>query len=318
MNLNYKKVPTTLNSEELLDKAFKRASKISASSERLRAITKITTASNVIQDYLDKIIKAHPSYERIPPFYRELIDILVGINKIRQALGSLAWAKSQISRLTKIYIRELKKTKDIQRVRKEAYGRISSVVHQINPHLEFLNHTRNQLKQLPALMDIPTVVVAGFPNVGKTSLVSMISTVHPKISSYPFTTTGIHVGFFEVGDQQCQIIDTPGLLDRPLEKRNPIERQAILCLKYVADIMVFILDPSTHCGYPLEDQLHLLQEVKREFPVPIIEVNAKSDLHSFHERLRISTHTGEGIDQLIEEIRKRLKSVQKDAQTETY
>jgi nucleolar GTP-binding protein len=82
--------------------------------------------------------------------------------------------------------------------------------------------------------------------------------------------------------------------------------------------MVFILDPSTHCGYPLEDQLHLLQEVKREFPVPIIEVNAKSDLHSFHERLRISTHTGEGIDQLIEEIRKRLKSVQKDAQTETY
>ena len=312
MILNYKKVPTVLTSGELLDKAFRRAAKISAKNERERSSTKILTASNIIHDYLIKIVKSHPSYDTLPPFYRELIDLLIGVDEIRKSLSHLSWAAKQVRRIGNIYSREARKSDNPFQVLKTAYGRISSIVEDIEDSLLFLNHVRNELKNLPAVRDLPTIVVAGYPNVGKTSLVASISSVKPKIASYPFTTTGIHIGFFEVDDVEYQIIDTPGLLDRPLSERNLIERKAILCLRHLSDVIVFLIDPTGHCGYTLEEQMHLMSEIKGDFPVPMIPVYSKADLHDNQEFLRISVNTSEGIEELKDEIRRVLEKKQRN------
>jgi nucleolar GTP-binding protein len=157
------------------------------------------------------------------------------------------------------------------------------------------------------------VVIAGFPNVGKSQLVERISSARPVIAPYPFTTQGIGVGHVKFGWHRFQVIDTPGLLDRPLEERNAIELQAILALKYLADVIVFILDPSETAGYTMEKQERLLTSVRENFPgIPIIEVENKVDvLRSDSERLKMSAINGEGVEVLLDQIKLHFKDMER-------
>jgi nucleolar GTP-binding protein len=185
--------------------------------------------------------------------------------------------------------------------RKQYYGRISSIMQRIDKDLKFLQNAREELRKVPDFDNsMPAVVIAGFPNVGKSQLVDKISTAKPQIAAYPFTTQGIGVGHFEKGWRKFQIIDTPGLLDRPLEDRNEIELQAVLALKHLADVIVFVLDPSETSGYSYEKQLH-----------PMIEVENKVDLvRTNSDRIKISAMAGENLDQLKDEIVRVLKSTE--------
>ncbi len=301
--LEAKKLPTVLTSEELLDKAFGRASKVGGKNPRERAINKLATVSNVLRDYFNKIIKSHPSYDKLPEFYKEMIDLTVGIRRIKKSLAALNWANDIIQKIINKSIREIKGGKNPVLVLRSAYGRISSIIEQIDDELRFLNELKRNLREIPSLTDEPTVVVAGYPNVGKSSFVANVSTVKPEIASYPFTTKSIHVGYIEFKNKRIQIIDTPGLLDRPIEKRNEIEKKAILCLKHVANCILFIIDPTMN----LEPQMKLLEEIKENFDVPVIVAYSKADLHNKRDLPAFSSITGEGIEDVLKKIREVLK-----------
>ncbi|MBZ4037900.1 50S ribosome-binding GTPase, partial [Flavobacterium sp. 17A] len=85
-----------------------------------------------------------------------------------------------------------------------------------------------------------TAVIAGFPNVGKSTILRQITTAEPKVADYPFTTTGIQIGHLERKWQKYQIIDTPGLLDRPIDDMNTIELNAMVALEHLADVILYI------------------------------------------------------------------------------
>ena len=104
--------------------------------------------------------------------------------------------------------------------------------------------------------------------------------------------------------EKYQVIDTPGLLDRPFLKRNDIEKQAVAALSYLADLIIFILDPSETCGYTLKDQYNLLEQIKKIFSnITIFLVENKVDIKKGDSsNLMISCDTGLGIDQLKENI----------------
>ena len=164
------------------------------------------------------------------------------------------------------------------------------------------------MKDFPNIEDIPTVVIAGYPNVGKSSLLRCISKAKPKIAQYPFTTKEIHVGHVERKDKHVlkrfQVIDTPGLLDRPLSKRNDIEKQAIAALTHLADVIVFMFDSSETCGYSIEDQKHLLLQMKKMFKDShFIIVENKADFKKTSSKnIKISCKNGEGIDLLLDQV----------------
>src|SRR5207247_3129197 len=148
------------------------------------------------------------------------------------------------------------------------------------PDLEALTEARRALRRLPEIDPaLRTVVVAGYPNVGKSSFVRAVSSGRPKIADYPFTTKRVSLGHFDRGVERFQILDTPGLLDRPMAKRNAMERQAISALSHVADGILFLLDPTETCGYPLDDQRKLLAEIRRLVPaVPLLVLATKAAL----------------------------------------
>ena len=70
--------------------------------------------------------------------------------------------------------------------RREAYGRISSIMGRIEKNLDFLREARDTLRTLPMIDSMePCLVVAGAPNVGKSALIASMSSGKPEIAAYP-------------------------------------------------------------------------------------------------------------------------------------
>ena len=169
-----------------LDVAFRRAKEMS---EKYRPKVKIFTKlqksrdleiykldviqGNLVAD-LSKIIKNFPSFNQLDAFYHELMNITLDLDYLKQSLGSIEWAKKKVWQFTGQYNSRIRNSTDIptmNRHRREYYGRISSVLKQIEKHLEYLEESRKIMKEYPVIKtSIKTIAITGFPNVGKTTL----------------------------------------------------------------------------------------------------------------------------------------------------
>jgi nucleolar GTP-binding protein len=325
-------VPTILTSQEILDKAMRRASRVTVSDPDFRfRMQKLNTAkvdsiASVIDATLESYVKAFPGFDRLAPFYIALIDLMHPINDIRRVLGRLDGARKEITLIgskTNRQIRRTSKTEYMDQKRNEAFGRISSLVTSLDKDLRFLAQVRESFKNLPSIpTKYPTVVVAGYPNVGKSQLIAKVSTAKPQVAPYPFTTQELIVGYFDRNRTTYQIVDTPGLLDRPFEDRNQIEKKAVLALSLLTDLCIFIIDPTEHCGYAMEPQLNLLESLigsapemrfiicisKIDLPLPegvtLEPIDALVQRHESRviEYLTFSGETGEGIDEVVQTV----------------
>ena len=321
------KITTILTADELLDKAFHRASKVSENPKiknkikrrKKIIITKFAIISDVLDSTLNKYISSFPSFDRLHKFEYELINITIGVDKLRKSLGAIDWARKQVRTLNSKLSREVDSVRNLkdyellERLRRMFYGRTTSIINQVKSDLNFLNQSRNALKKLPTIdPELKTIVVAGFPNVGKSLLVKHISTAEPIIAKYPFTTKHLNLGHMAFDNETLQIIDTPGLLDRSMEDRNKIELEAIMALEHLSDLIIFILDPSEHCGYTIDEQNKLLSEIKEKFQnIDILVIENKVDIIKTNsELLKISAEDGSGITELLEFIRKFIKHAQ--------
>jgi nucleolar GTP-binding protein len=302
--VEFERLPTVPTADEILDRSFRRAAKkMKEKLNKDRANEEFVRAVRAaIHDRLVYIIRGFPEFEKLPQFYREMTDILFGIDKIKQSLGAVGWAAKHAGIVGGELAFQARKSTDSLAVRKRAVARIASIVHQIDKDLRFLNKVRNVLRKLPHIDDAFTVVIAGYPNVGKSSFIRRVSTADPEVASYPFTTKEIIVGHRKVGRGRVQFIDTPGILDRPADERNAIERQALSAIMNVANVVLFIIDPSEHCGYPIEVQRRLLDEVAGLVSVPIVAVANKSDIVRSDRDLTMSTETGEGVSEILDRL----------------
>lgn len=304
----FEKINTVPTSDELVDKAFRRATRaragkrVSGEEALLKANeSMMLTAANILSDNLGNIVRRFPSFEQLPPFYYEMVDIIAGVDRLRQSLSRIGWASSKIHEISRQYVMKMRKSDSPQQVRKEAFGRMGSIMGSIGEDLLYLNEVRNKLRKLPDVRDEPTIVVAGYPNVGKSSFVAAVTGARPEIASYPFTTKGISIGHFIRDHIRYQVLDTPGLLDRPMAERNDVERQAVTALKHLDAVVLFILDPSEYCGYVMQDQLRLLEEVRVNFGLPMIVSSNKTDLGGaeFETDFRMSAAIGEGVEEVL-------------------
>jgi len=302
--VEFEKIPTVPTADEVLDRCFRRAAaKMKLKTNKDRANQDFVRAvSHSIHDRLVHIIQTFPEFETLPPFYYETVDILYGIPRLKKSLGAIGWAARWARLHGPDLVYETRKGGDPLASRKRAVARLASVVHQIDPDLRFLNDVRNVIRKMPHIEDVFTVVVAGYPNVGKSSFIGLVSSASPEVASYPFTTKGVIVGHRISGHKRMQFIDTPGVLDRLPEERNPIERQAMAAIANIADVILFILDPSEQCGFPLEDQIRLSVDISASMDVPIVVVANKSDIRSLDGYLSMSTCDGSGVEEVLEKL----------------
>jgi len=320
----FKKLPVVLTSDQLLDLALSKSRRVTIVDRdpyfqmKKTVISRTESFVGILEAKLTSYVEEFPSIELLHPFYRELLSIELDLDFLRKSLGAVDWAKKTILRIYGSQSRFLQKTGNIDFLKskqKEIYGRIASVLRQVDSNLVFLAKAQNFLRDLPILQEVPTAVIAGYPNVGKSSLLRQLSHAKPQVAQYPFTTKEIIVGHinYETRYEQksFQVVDTPGLLARPLEKRNDIEKKAIVALRSLADVVVFVFDPSETCGYEMKDQMRMLEDMKSFLSdVPFIIVENKCDVFtSDSKNVKMSASTGENVDVVVELILKQLEKV---------
>jgi GTPase len=179
--------------------------------------------------------------------------------------------------------------------------------------------------QLKLLADVGLV---GFPNVGKSTLISRLSAARPRIADYPFTTLEPHLGVVEIDpDRTFVMADIPGLIEGAHEGKG----LGIRFLKHVerTRLLVHLIDVAEASNRdPREDYRVILAELESFSPEvaakPMLLVASRVDaagdgrrleaLRGFacerHEHLyEISGITGQGLEELKQAIWARLEKI---------
>lgn len=141
---------------------------------------------------------------------------------------------------------------------------------------------RQHLARLPSIdPNTRTILVCGFPNVGKSSFMNKVTRADVEVQPYAFTTKSLFVGHMDYRYLRWQVVDTPGVLDHSLEERNTIEMQAITALAHLRSAVLYVMDISEQCGHSIEEQVELFNNIKPLFTnKPLIVALNKIDILS--------------------------------------
>jgi GTP-binding protein len=179
---------------------------------------------------------------------------------------------------------------------------------------------------------IADVGLVGFPNAGKSTFISTVSAARPKIADYPFTTLEPHLGVVDLGDFRTFVIaDIPGLIEGAHEGHGLGDR----FLRHVerTKMLLHLVDVSSASG---RDPANDYEVINRELAAydsdlalrPQIVVATKIDALDEPERLEhlraragedekpffaISSVTGAGVRELINEIARELEKIRQDS-----
>jgi nucleolar GTP-binding protein len=313
-------IDPTSPAARILDIAFRRAKRASPHGtdhrdrSKRRALLKIVRSQATVLRHL-RLATSRFDPERLTEADQALIEGKFGGGALARALHRVQTAESRIRRVGQDAERELGRMGRVEEFGdavRGSYGRLASFVKEIDPDLKMLERVNRFLEDRPTIAsELPTLVVAGFPNVGKSSLVARLSSARPEVADYPFTTLSLHMGHAALGFGKMQVVDTPGVLGRS-SRRNPAEGEALVALRTSADAILFVIDPTEECGHTRAEQETLLSRWRTEFAgVPIIEVETKSDRpHPASKRLQVSAVTGEGIPRLQKRVAELLAQVE--------
>lgn len=146
-------------------------------------------------------------------------------------------------------------------------------------------------------------VLVGFPNSGKSTLISAVSAAKPKIADYPFTTLIPHLGVVRFGEHEFVLADIPGLIEGAAEGRG----LGHTFLRHVerARVLIILVDlASTEARSPEEQEKILLSELERYRPDllerPRLVVGSKSDVATVEfSGMKLSAVTRSGLDSFL-------------------
>lgn len=247
---------------------------------------KIRYTYNSIEEKVDEIIQGFPRLEDIHPFYADTINILYDKDHFKLALGYIHTGKNLCEKVCKDYVKLMKYADSLYRCKQlkvAALGRMATIIKKLNSSLKYLEEVRKHLGRLPSIDPFTrTLLLTGFPNVGKSSFMNKITNAESEVQPYPFTTQSLWAGHTMYKNVKWQVIDTPGILDRPLEERNTIEMQAINALAHLEAAILYFIDISEQCGYSLEQQLSLFSSIRPLFKnKPLVIILNKIDVQPF-------------------------------------
>ena len=161
----------------------------------------------------------------------------------------------------------------------------------------------------------------GFPNAGKSTLISRISAARPKIANYPFTTLAPNLGVVSLsGDRSFVVADVPGLI-KGAHEGHGLGHQFLRHIERTK-ILVHLVDVSSASGREPVEDFETIRDELRQFDEqvaakPEIVVATKIDaldnparLDSLRRHVRkkrlpfvtISAVSGDGLDELLETI----------------
>ncbi|AEM38078.1 small GTP-binding protein [Pyrolobus fumarii 1A] len=283
-------------------------------------LKRVELVYNILRSVFEKLAKLPPT-KYMNEYHALLIKSIYGdaydkaIERARYALRLL----EQLWNDYRLLIVTAENPREAARLRKEAAGRMISVWRRYKKHVDVLIEVKNEIIKTHVVSEnLPVIVVAGIPSAGKSTLIRRVSSAEPEIAAYPFTTKTIIVGKLRCPQLETYIVDTPGILDRPYEELNDIEKKAYVALRALADVIVFLVDVSPERILDVQQQYHILDQIHDTIAEPagtdIIVVINKVDVKeeaALKEAvsnalargltvIEISALTGHGVDMLLQ------------------
>jgi nucleolar GTP-binding protein len=101
---------------------------------------------------------------------------------------------------------------------------MATIVKRQAQSLQYLEQVRQHLSRLPSIdPNTRTLLICGYPNVGKSSFLNKITRADVEVQPYAFTTKSLYVGHTDYKYLRWQVVDTPGILDHSLGKSLFVE-----------------------------------------------------------------------------------------------
>ncbi|XP_055808783.1 uncharacterized protein LOC129877320 isoform X2 [Solanum dulcamara] len=250
----FQKLPMVMPSVDILHSALKKAKRVSptkgianaAKRERNKGAKQLDALMKELAVPLRTYKENFPNKKYLHPYERSLIELTLGDGNYEDVLGKLEALRKKVVSVGKEYASLCAKT----------------------------------LRAMPVVnLETPTLCLVGAPNVGKSSLVRVLSTGKPEICNYPFTTRGILMGHINLSYQNFQVTDTPGILRRSDVDRNNLEKLTLAVLTHLPTAVLYVHDLSGECGMSPSDQFVIYKEMRERFSSHIwLDVVSKCDL----------------------------------------
>jgi GTP-binding protein len=167
------------------------------------------------------------------------------------------------------------------------------------------------------------VAIVGFPNAGKSTLISRISAAKPKIADYPFTTLEPNLGVVRYDDEEFTVADIPGLIEGASEGKGLGHK----FLRHIerAKVLLILVDLASIEYEPHDQERILLHELGNYDPAllerPRIIFGSRADANPDHEWKgeTISSVTNTGVSHLVGELTTLVKRAREaHSSAETY
>ncbi|KAK9241084.1 P-loop containing nucleoside triphosphate hydrolase protein [Lipomyces kononenkoae] len=278
MKVTWKDIGPVPNSTEFLDVVLNRTQRKTPTVirpgfkiSRIRAfyMRKVRYTADGFTEKIQEIVESFPRLDDIHPFHQDLLNTLYDRDHYKIALSQLSMAKHLVEQVSRDYVRLLKFGQSLfqcKQLKRAGMGRMATIVKRLKDPLLYLEQVRQHLGRLPAIdPNTRTLVICGYPNVGKSSFLKSITRAEVDVQPYAFTTKSLYVGHFDYKYLRFQAIDTPGILDHPLEEMNTIEMQSITAIAHLRSCVLYFMDLSEQCGFSVEAQVNLFHSIKPLF-----------------------------------------------------
>eukprot|EP00200_Dunaliella_tertiolecta_P002390 CAMPEP_0202338654 /NCGR_PEP_ID=MMETSP1126-20121109/842_1 /ASSEMBLY_ACC=CAM_ASM_000457 /TAXON_ID=3047 /ORGANISM="Dunaliella tertiolecta, Strain CCMP1320" /LENGTH=494 /DNA_ID=CAMNT_0048929073 /DNA_START=348 /DNA_END=1832 /DNA_ORIENTATION=+ len=284
-------LPVVAPSNESLSSALKRASKVAYSSsikneaekERNRAARQMDTLMKELSVPLSNYVKKFPDPSKLHPFESALLHLTVSQGSYSSTLSKVDALRKVVQEVGKSYANKAANASNKQNaleVALEGCEAIERVYRKGAKAVDDLKEIAKKLRALPTVETmLPTLALVGAPNVGKSSLVRVLSSGIPEVCNYPFTTRSIKMGHFYLDGRKHQVTDTPGVMSRGDDERNKMELLTLAALDCLPTSVLFVMDLTEECGTSIADQWAIRRELRARYTgKPWIDVFSKCDM----------------------------------------
>jgi len=288
---NFKKITVVPTAKELVDIVLSKTQRKTPTVihkhyeiVRIRGfyMRKIKFCHQSIYDKLTSILQEFPKIDELHPFQSDLLGNMYNKDHYKLALGQINIARKICSDVAKDYVRLMKfsvSAYQCKMLKKQAFGRMVKITKKQKANLEYLESVRQHVSRLPSIdPNTRTLLLCGFPNVGKSSFINKITRADVEVQPYAFTTKNLYVGHTDYEFQAYQVVDTPGILDHDLCEMNLIELNAITALSHLRAIIIYVMDLSEF-SFTIEAQVNHYRSIRGMFKnKPVMVVLNKLDV----------------------------------------
>lgn len=287
----FQKLPMVMPSVDILYSALRKAKRVSptkgianvAKREKNRGAKQLDALMKELAIPLRTYIENFPNKKYLHPYEKSLVELTLGDGNYEEVLGKVEALRKKVVSVGKehasICAKSLSKREAGERL-SEGMKKLEEIFHREGKVVDELLNIAKILRAMPVVdLETPTLCLVGAPNVGKSSLVRLLSTGKPEICNYPFTTRGILMGHITFSYQNFQVTDTPGLLRRCDEDRNNLEKLTLAVLSHLPTAVLYVHDLSGECGTSPSDQFVIYKDIRERFSNHLwLDVLSKCDL----------------------------------------